>query len=195
VVAGFVDIDKMLVKSAVKVGDQLFLTKPLGFGVITTALKQSKAAPEHVAEVVSWMTRLNKTASELAQKHNLKAATDITGFSLLGHGFEMAQASGVSFNLIFDKIPFLAPALEYAKLWTFPGGASDNRLFYGTHIHFSPNVHETDQMLLFDPQTSGGLLLAVPPEQVTHFLDSAANLGQPVWHIGEAVPGEGITVI
>ena len=162
VVAGFVEIEKMLVKSAVKAGDQLFLTKPLGFGVITTALKQSKAAPEHVAEVVSWMKRLNKTASELALKHHLKAATDITGFSLLGHGFEMAQASGVAFNLIFDKIPFLAPALEYAKQWTFPGGASDNRLFYSTHVHFSPNVHETDQMLLFDPQTSGGLLLAVP---------------------------------
>ncbi len=195
VVVGFVDIEKMMLKSAVKVGDQLFLTKPLGFGVITTALKQSMAAPAHVVEVVSWMTRLNKTASELALKHNVKAATDITGFSLLGHGFEMAQASGLAFNLVFDSIPFLAPALEYAKQGTFPGGAADNRLFYGNHVQFSPNVDETRQMLLFDPQTSGGLLLAVPPEQVNLFLDSASNLNQPVWHIGEAVPGEGITVI
>jgi len=195
VVVGFVEIEKMLLKSAVKVGDHLFLTKPLGFGVITTALKQSIAAPAHVVEVVSWMTRLNKNASELALKHNVKAATDITGFSLLGHGFEMAQASGLAFNLVFDSIPFLAPALEYAKLGTFPGGAADNRLFYGNHMQFSPNVDETRQMLLFDPQTSGGLLLAVPPEEVKLFLDSASNLNQPVWHIGEAVPGEGITVI
>ncbi len=175
VVVGFVEIEKMMVKSAVKVGDQLFLTKPLGFGVITTALKQSIAAPEHVMEAVSWMARLNKTASELALMHNIKAATDITGFSLLGHGFEMAQASGLAFQLIFDNIPFLAPALVYARQWTFPGGAADNRLFYGDHVHFSQNIDEISQMLLFDPQTSGGLLLAVPPEQVNHFLDSAST--------------------
>ena len=106
VVIGFVDPRRMLNKSGLKIGDALVLTKPLGFGVTTTALKQEKVTTEDLAEVVDWMKRLNKSASQLAVEFELRGGTDITGFSLLGHGMEMANASGVALKFDFEKIPF-----------------------------------------------------------------------------------------
>lgn len=191
---GFVSPEAALTKSGAKPGDRLVLTKPLGFGVTTTALKQQKAAEGDVTEVVAWMTKLNKTAAELAVELGLKAVTDITGFSLLGHGLEMAQASGVGFNIAFDKIPFVSGAAGYAQQWTFPGGASDNKLYFSPSVSFAPGVEEYQQMLLFDPQTSGGLLLAVPQNSLDKFMAKAERAGQPVWEIGEVVEGEGIRV-
>lgn len=194
VVIGFVDPHNSLTKSGAQPGDALVLTKPLGFGVTTTALKRQLAADEDVAEVVGWMKRLNQTASELAVQFSLHGATDITGYSLLGHGFEMAQASGVNLRLSMSKIPFVSCARKYAQQWTFPGGASDNRLFFGPQVHFASGIDETSQMLLFDPQTSGGLLLAVPPQKLTAFCAEAERQHQPIWVIGEAVQGSGIEV-
>ncbi len=195
VVLGFVHPEKILTKSGARPGDILLLTKPLGFGVTTTALKQEKAAPEDVAEVTGWMARLSRDAAQLAVEFGLHGGTDVTGFSLLGHGMEMADASHVRLKFYAEKMPFVSCARKYAALWTFPGGASDNRLFYGPRVKFAKGISEETQMLLFDPQTSGGLLLAVPPEKLEAFLERAAALQQPVWVVGEGVKGNGIEVV
>jgi selenide, water dikinase len=195
VVIGFVDPSAMLGKGGVRVGDQLVLSKPLGFGTTTTAIKQGVASAEDIVEVKSWMKRLNKTAAELAVAHALRGATDITGFSLLGHGWEMAQASGVGLRIDFERIPFTRSARQFAGDYVFPGGASDNRLYFSPHVRFAESIAEPEQMLLFDPQTSGGLLLAVPDEKLDALLTQAAAADQSLWLIGEAVAGEGIEVL
>ena len=194
VVLGFVDKEKMLTKSGLHSGDVLVLTKPLGFGCTTTALKQDKADEADVREVVDWMARLNRDAGKLAVEFGLVAGTDVTGFSLLGHGLEMAQASNVSLHFDYAQIPFVNGARKYAEMWTFPGGASDNRIFFSPKITFDASLDEASQMLLFDPQTSGGLLLGVPKEKLAPFQKRAAELEQPIWVIGEVRAGSGIHV-
>jgi selenide,water dikinase len=195
VVLGFVNPGHMLTKGGALAGDILVLSKPLGFGTTTTALKRGLASPADVAEVVDWMKRLNKTASELGLAFGARGGTDITGFSLLGHALEMAQASGVGLRLHYTDLPFVSGAHAYAREFIFPGGASDNRLFFGPAVNFDPRIPESDQMLLFDPQTSGGLLLAVPPEQLDELLKKAGEVGQPLWIVGEVVEGAGIEVV
>ena len=101
----------------------------------------------------------------------------------------------MGFHLSFNQIPFISGARKYAEQWIFPGGSSDNRLFYGKHVHFAEGISEMEQMLLFDAQTSGGLLLAVPPAKLAAFQQRAAELDQPAWVIGEAFKGEGIRVV
>lgn len=187
VVAGFVDPRRALTKGNARPGDRLVLTKPLGFGVTTTALKREQAQEGDVQEVVGWMKRLNRAAAQLATEFELRCGTDVTGYSLLGHGWEMASASGAGLRLDFERIPFVSCAMKYAAAYTFPGGASDNRAFFGSHVHFDPRLDEAEQMLLFDPQTSGGLLLAVPPDRLDAFLKRAADLEQPAWEIGEVI--------
>jgi selenide, water dikinase len=194
VVVGFVDPARALTKGGLRPGDRLVLTKPIGFGVTTTALKRELAAAEDVAEVVGWMKRLNDRASRLALDLGLRGATDITGYSLLGHASEMAQASGVRLRFSFAQVPFVSCARKYADQWTFPGGAADNRLFYGPKVEFAQGISETEQMMLFDPQTSGGLLLGVPEASLEAFMARAQVLDQPAWLIGEVLPGAGLLV-
>ena len=194
VVIGFVDPRTMLSKSGLEIGDTLVLTKPLGYGVTTTALKQEKAEETDVAEVVDWMKRLNKSASQLALEFGLRAGTDITGYSLLGHGVEMANASGVSLKFEFEKIPFVTGARKYAEQWTFPGGAFDNKKYFESNVEFDDAIDEPDRMLLFDPQTSGGLLLGVPQETLESFLARAQEMGQAVRAVGSVEKGTGIRV-
>jgi selenide,water dikinase len=194
VVIGFLDPRRMLGKGGLHPGDALVLTKPLGFGVTTTALKQEKADPADVDEVVGWMKKLNRAASELALEFDLTGATDITGYSLLGHGTEMARASGVSLRIDFASVPFVSGARKYASLGTFPGGAFDNQEHFSPAVDFDPGLHEPERMLLFDPQTSGGLLVGVPSLKLEEFLQRARQLGQPVWKIGSVQTGSGIVV-
>jgi len=195
VALGLVHPQKMMTKNGAKPGDALVLTKPLGFGVTTTALKRGVATPEDVRDAVDWMSRLNAKAGQLASEFGICAGTDITGFSLLGHGWEMANASGVRFRFKFDRIPFISCARKYAEQWIFPGGSADNRLFYGKQVHFDKQISEMEQMLLFDAQTSGGLLLSVPAEKISAFQERAAALEQSVWVVGEVAPGAGIEVV
>ena len=195
VVLGFVHPGKILTKGGAHPGDELVLTKPLGFGVTTTALKQQRAADADIAEVVTWMKKLNREAGALAVGFNLRCCTDVSGFSLLGHALEMAEASGVGFRLDMEKIPFVSCAQKYAGLGTFPGGAFDNRLHYGPRVRFAGGIAEEQQILLFDPQTSGGLLLAVPRRKLAGFLRRSAEVKQPAWVIGKAVEGMGIDVV
>ncbi len=195
IVLGFVDPRRMLTKGGAHPGEALVLSKPIGFGTVTTALKNGVADPADVAEAVEWMKRLNRTASELASDFGSRGGTDITGFSLLGHAYEMASTSRVGLRFIYDKIPILKSARKYAAEWAFPGGSYDNRAFYSDNIEFDQRINEASQMLLFDAQTSGGLLLSIPAENVGSMLERAAKLGQDLWVIGEVVEGEGIEVV
>ena len=194
VVIGFVDPRNMISKGGLKVGDALVLTKPLGSGVTTTALKQEKASDGDVKEAIEWMSRLNKIAGQLATEFNLRGGTDITGFGLLGHGMEMADASGISLHIEYSKLPFLSGARGYAEKGIFPGGAFDNKKHFGKSITLAKTIDQPAEMLLFDPQTSGGLLLGVPQEKLDRFKKRAEELNQPVWVIGEAHVGQGIEV-
>jgi selenide,water dikinase len=194
VVIGFVHPQKVLSKGGLKVGDALVLTKPLGFGVTTTALKREQADEEDVLEAVNWMKRLNRATSELAIEFGLRGGTDVTGYSLLGHGMEMADASGVGLNLEFAKIPFISCARKYAEMGCFAGGAFDNRKHFEGKVSFAEAVDEENRMLLFDPQTSGGLLLGVPQEKLEEFASRARELSQAVWVVGRVETGSGIMV-
>ena len=194
VVIGFVDPRKMLSKGGLKVGDALVLTKPLGFGVTTTALKRGQVDANDLLEAVNWMKRLNKEASQLAVEFGLRGGTDITGYSLLGHGLEMANASGVALKMEFAKIPLISCARKYAENGCFAGGAFDNKSHFESQVKFAESIDEENQMLLFDPQTSGGLLLGVPQENLESFIARAEELRQPVWVIGRVEAGAGIRV-
>jgi selenide,water dikinase len=194
VAIGFVDPRKIISKSGLKVGDALVLTKPLGCGVTTTALKQEKARDGDVKEAIFWMLLLNKAAGQVAAEFNLRGGTDITGFGFLGHAIEMADASGVSLNIEYSKLPFLSGARYYAEKGIFPGGAFDNLNHFGGAVKFDQAIDDPAQMLLYDPQTSGGLLLGVPQEKLDKFQRRAIELDQSVWVIGEVHKGKGVKV-
>lgn len=194
VVIGMAETQQILTKSGVQPDDILILTKPLGMGVTTTANKAEKAKLEDVEEAKFWMRKLNKTPSKIATQLKLKAATDVTGFSLLGHGYEMAFASNVGFVLDSKHIPFIKGARTYGEKWFFAGGAADNRLYYENFIEFSNDIDDVTRMLLFDPQTSGGLLLACPLEKLSEFEHEAKIQNVAYWKIGHAVQGNGIIV-
>ena len=140
------------------------------------------------------MKRLNRSASQLAIEFGLHGGTDITGYSLLGHGMEMAEASAVSLKLNFAEIPFISCARKYAEMGCFPGGAFDNKKHFESKVKFADSIDEPNQMLLFDPQTSGGLLLGVPPEKLDAFIARAWEMDQAAWAIGRVETGAGIEV-
>jgi selenide, water dikinase len=195
VALGFVDPKKMLTKGGARPGDALVLTKPLGCGVTSTALKRGQAEPADVDEMIRWMGRLNREAARLATEFSLRGGTDVTGFGLLGHGLEMAESAEVQLVIRAEDLPYLSGARKYAERGAFAGGALDNRNFFGPRVHFAARLDEVGQMLLFDPQTSGGLLLAIPAEQLEKFLQRASELDQPAWVIGEVGEGSGLRVV
>ena len=194
VVAGFVSLKEMFTKGGARAGDKLYLTKPIGFGTITTALKQQKADPEDVAAAVKWMTTLNREASLAARKAGVKGATDITGYSLIGHACEMATASKVGLQFELSRIPVLPEAKKYAEQMIFPGGAYDNRHHYEPSVQFDCPISDSQRMLLFDPQTSGGLLLAVPVESAPVFEAEMKRQNLEFWQVGSVVSGSGIRI-
>jgi selenide,water dikinase len=195
IVVGFADPARTITKGGARPGDVLVLSKPLGFGTTTTAIKQGKASQNDIAEVTSWMRRLNREAAQLGVDFSVRGATDITGFSLLGHAWEMAAASGAGFRFDWESIPFTKGAFNYASQFIFPGGASDNRLYFESHVKFVKNLAEESQLLLFDPQTSGGLLLAVPSNKLGAMLTRADQIGQPLWVVGEVFAGDHIEIV
>lgn len=195
VALGFVSIDRIKKKGGLKPGDHLILSKPLGFGVTTTALKRGVALDADVAEVVDWMKRLNRDAAALAINHESSGLTDITGFSLIGHAWEMVQNSELGLELSYTQLPWISCAEKYARQYTFPGGASDNRIYFEQHVEYPEDLEDWQKMLLFDPQTSGGLLMGIPEQKLEGFLKEAASLGQKVWDIGMVVEGNSIRII
>ena len=181
--------DKIFTKAAARPGDALILTKPLGVGIITTAAKGEAAAPAHVADAVASMKKLNRDASRILQKIGARACTDITGFALLGHASEMAEKSGVELYFSLNAIPFLDGALEYANQWLFPGGAGRNRKCYENRVEFASDIPEEMRQLLFTPETSGGLLAAVPAEKIAQAETLFAETGHTFRFVGSVREG------
>ena len=194
-VMGLVHPDHVLTKANAQVGDVLVLTKALGAGIITTALKGEAADPMHVARAVESMKRLNRQAAQFLQQVGAHACTDITGFALLGHAHEMADKSKVRLQLRVGRLPFLDGAVEYAEQWLFPAGTCRNEQAYRRGIEFAASVSEEMQQLLFTPETSGGLLASVSPERVQTLLALFADAQAPCWVVGEVADGAGIQVL
>jgi selenide,water dikinase len=190
-VVGMAHPDKLMLKGGAKAGDVLVLTKPISNAVITTAFKNDKADMAHVENAAQWMLKLNRIASEVGVSVGVRAATDVTGFGLTGHGLEMANASKVTFRMDMGRIPLLDGVAKYAEMWTFPGGTSNNRLAYEASVRFEGDIPEQQQMLVFDPQTSGGLLMAVPADKLEAFGQGMAEQDTAWWQIGEVVPRDG----
>ena len=194
VALGVVHPQKIIRKSGAQPGDVLLLSKRLGAGVITTGLMRDTAHAQEIAQVTQGMLKLNRDASALARAHHVHAMTDVTGFGLLGHGWEMAQQSGVGFELDYNHLPWYPGAKRLGADWTYPGGAFDNKLFYGPHVIFDPNMEEWEQMLCFGPETSGGLLMALAPQDAENALAEAQSQGIDLWPIGRVVAGGTIHV-
>ncbi len=179
-----------------KRGDALILTKPIGTGVIATALKAGKTPAGSVEAAIASMTRLNRDAAEVLHKFAdsagasspIHAVTDITGFGLLGHAREMAAGSGVSLRIDHAKVPLLPGAREAAHGGFLAGGLKSNREFIASCVEFSANVSEDSRALLFDPQTSGGLLIAIAPEHAAALCAELQRRQIPAAQIGEVLP-------
>lgn len=186
-VVGIGHPERLLIKGGGQPGDALALTKPLGTGLITTAAKNDLAEPEHLAEAVRWMYTLNRAAAEAAIAVGSGGATDITGFGLLGHATEMADGGGVTFALRLDAMPFLPGVEGYADQWLFPGGSAANMQAYESGVQFAEGVSPEERMLMFDAQTSGGLLIAVPDGRLDAFAAEMDRRGAPWWHIGTVI--------
>jgi len=170
-VSGFVHPDKLFKNYGSKPGDILILTKQIGNGVVNTAIKAELAADETIKEAERVMSSLNKKAKQVAEQFRVTACTDITGFGLLGHCAEMAVASAVTFDLRVKDIPYFQQAVEFAKMGLVPKGAYNNREHAGIHVNpGAAKEYELD--LLYDPQTSGGLLISVAPEDAKAVMEA-----------------------
>ncbi len=193
-VTGFVHPDKMLTNSAARPGDVLVLTKPLGIGVLTSAGKADLLTEDTVAFMNRMMTTLNKAARDVMVRYRVHACTDVTGFGLMGHGFEMAQGSDVELTIDVSAIDFIPEAVEFARMGVLPAGMYRNRSFAEAGV----DVGETEvaiQDLLFDPQTSGGLLMAVDPADADALLAElkpAVPSAQRIGTVGEYRGGKRI---
>ncbi len=186
-VTGLVHPKKVLTNAGAKPGDALIFTKALGTGVISTAIKKGKAEPRWIDAAVQSMTTLNKQAAELIVKNQYRvhAMTDITGFGLIGHAREMALASDVSLRLYAKRVPVLAGALECVRAGYIPGGLKNNRDFAECVVDYNKGVPEDLRALLFDPQTAGGLLIAVAHEDSAQLKQALSGAGVSAVEIGE----------
>lgn len=197
-VTGFVHPNRILTKKNLKPGDIMILTKPLGTGIVNTAVKAGLADEKTVETVTRIMATLNKDAAEIMTQYPVHACTDITGFGLLGHLAEMLQGSGLGVRIFADQVPVIPEALEYATMGLIPAGAYRNREFREAMTEFSPNVSRLIQHILFDPQTSGGLLISVEKGKSDDLLARLQEKGMETSAIiGEVIsqPSEKIIII
>ena len=164
-VSGFVHPQKVLTNSNAKPGDVLILTKPLGVGIITTGAKADMVGQDVMDRIYAQMATLNKTARDLMVQYDVHSCTDVTGFALLGHSFEMAQGSGCTIHIQVDRVPYHPEALELASMGLIPAGAYRNREYAQSGVRVKGSISLAMQDILYDPQTSGGLLFAIPAEE------------------------------
>ena len=176
-VTGFIHPQKVVTKKDLKSGDRLVLTKPLGTGVINTAIKRGIASEAITENISRMMAALNRTAAEVMMQFSVHACTDITGFGLLGHLAEMVEDSGMALRLESSQIPILPEAIEYAKMGMMPGGTFKNKEFRLGMIEFSSGVDPLIRDILFDPQTSGGLMICVKREQADALVSKLIDEG------------------
>lgn len=190
-VMGLIHPDAVMTKGAAKAGDVIILTKPLGSGIITTAAKAGLASEEHIRLAVQYMTMLNRAASEILVSGGIRCCTDITGFGLLGHAFEMAEKSRVSLEIYADELPFIPGAREYADDWLFPGGTGKNKEAYSCAVKADSAIEEEIIELMYTPETSGGLLAAVPEDKIDLIMEEFNRQDVFCRVIGKAVCNQG----
>ncbi len=190
-VSGLVHPDKIWAKQGVQPGDALILTKPLGSGVVTTGIKKGKASAEALAAVKQTMATINRFGAEAMMGKDVHAATDVTGFSLVGHGWEMVRGSTSDLVIETAKLPLLLQARELAAKGCLPGGVARNRDYYGQHTDVDPGLDEHLVSICFDPQTSGGLLAALPKDQAEAVIAKTRGGPTPAVHIGYVAAGRG----
>ena len=176
-VTGFIHPDHVLTKKNLKAGDRLILTKPLGTGIINTAIKGGLASEEIIKNVTMLMATLNRDAAEVMNDYPVRACTDITGFGLLGHIAEMVVDSELGIEIWTDKVPIITEAIEYAGQGFVPGGAYKNRDFRESVVTFASSVDLFIKDIFFDPQTSGGLLIGVESESADDLVKSLKKNG------------------
>jgi selenide, water dikinase len=187
-VTGFVDLEQLVLNSTARAGAELYLTKPLGIGIITTAIKRGKATVEQIQLAVETMTALNAAPARAMVEVGVDAATDVTGYGLLGHLNEMLSASGVAAEIDAASVPFLPGTLELAESGVVPSGTRANLAFVSPQVDW-PEMPEPDRLALADAQTSGGLLIAVSPERAERLESELASGGVAFAKIGKAVEG------
>jgi selenide, water dikinase len=189
-VVGVAAPDRLLRKGGAQTGDMLILTKPLGTGLLVSGHRQGRTAQPDLAAAIDQMRGLNRRASEILVEHGIRAATDVTGFGLLGHGLEMARASGVRFAFDASRLPALAGALDLARAGVETGGAAHNRRFVAPFLSVGSEAAPELVTLAHDPQTSGGLLAAIPREAVKDVHADLVNSGLEHWPVGRVEAGD-----
>ena len=184
-VTGLIDPQKIYSNSAAKPGDVLLLTKPLGTGIIATGIKLEKTPAEVAQNAIEWMRKLNGPAPDGMEKFHVHSVTDVTGYGLIGHAYEMAQGSGTTLTLNAAKVPVIEGTEELAKQGMLPGGIEANRRYVGKSIVWN-GVSSLRQQIMLDPQTSGGLLISLPEEkaeQLAAELEGAGFLGELIGRV------------
>jgi selenide, water dikinase len=192
-VTGFVEEDRVVRNAGAKVGDALVLTKPLGFGILTTAFKRDLVSEEEIESAVEVAARLNKGARDALREIAVSSATDVTGYGFLGHLLEMLEASGVGAVVRRSETPVWDRAQALAADGCYPGGLKNNREYLGEKVT-ADGVAPDDMLPLYDPQTSGGLLVAVPGERADEFIHTLEKRDTPAAVVGEVVEGQTIRV-
>ena len=193
-VMGLVHPKKILKNHGCNVGDALILTKPLGSGVVNTAIKAGLASKEVYDEAVEVMTTLNKYAGEIIVKYNVSACTDVTGFGIMGHGYEMASASDITIELDKENIPVIGGARDFAEMGLVPAGTYNNKMYLDGKYELI-DVPEWLEDILFDPQTSGGLLLSVPENEAGSVMKELETLKIKSAIIGKVVEKKDVPII
>jgi selenide,water dikinase len=190
-VTGLVHPAEVWTKGGARPGDVLFLTKPIGSGVVTTALKQDRVERAHLDQAVASMARLSGKAADVLRgfADDLHAVTDVTGFALAGHAHEMAHHSGLTLSLRWSDVPLLQGAEGYARQGCVPGGGRRNRLYYAPWVSVQRAFADWEQVLLYDPQTSGGLLFALAPTRADAVERAFHDANEPLWRVGRAIEG------
>lgn len=189
-VTGFVHPDRIVTNAGAQPGDALILTKPLGIGILTTAIKRQRIQPEVAELAVTTMAALNRVASEVMQQVGVHAATDVTGYGLLGHLRELAAASGLSARVHLGQVPVLPTVFELAAAGVVPGGSQRNWTFLQPFVTYAPDLAESEQLVLADAQTSGGLLIAIPEARADELLAALHAAGvTAAARVGEVFAG------
>ncbi len=193
-VTGRVDPAQVKANAGAVAGDVLYLTKPLGMGAITTAHKKEKVGAELVERAAKVMATLNRDAAEAMVEAGASAATDVTGFGLMGHGAEMARGSGVTLVLDHRAVPFMDEAVELSRKNLLSGGSARTRAFLDSQVGFESSVEDAVQNLMFDAETSGGLLISIAEAQAARLEELLHEKSVPVHRIGHAVPKEEVWI-
>ena len=194
-VVGTVDPKRVVTNAGARPGQTIALTKPIGAGVLTTALKLEKLSGERLANVTAVMRRLNRVASEAMCEAGASAATDVTGFGFAGHAVSMARASGVTFEVDLERVPVLEGVTELMADGVWPGGLVSNQGYYGQFVSCAPEAADASRVL-YDPQTSGGLLVAIDECRVDAFRAAMSSRGsEDLWIVGRTTPQGGSPLV